>query len=96
MCKEGKIRGIRLSEASANTIRKTHAVHPISAVQIELSLFTPDPLYHGIADACHERTLSSSKRSRKSKNPSTDSVIHTTLRIPIAAYSPVNRSWLTG
>jgi pyridoxine 4-dehydrogenase len=59
LVKEGKIRGVGLSEASANTIHKAHAVHPISAVEIELSLFTPDPLHNGIADACHERTLSS-------------------------------------
>ena len=56
LVKEGKIGGIGLSEVSANTIRKAHAVHPISAVEIELSLFTPDPLNNGIADACRERT----------------------------------------
>jgi hypothetical protein len=33
----------------------------ISAVEVELSLFTPDPLHNGIADACHERTLLSYK-----------------------------------
>jgi pyridoxine 4-dehydrogenase len=57
LVKEGKIRGVGLSEASANTIRKAHAVHPISAVEIELSLFTPDPLHNGIVEACQERTL---------------------------------------
>lgn len=56
LVKEGKIGSIGLSEVGANTIRKAHAVHPISAVEIELSLFTPDPLNNGIADACHERT----------------------------------------
>ena len=56
LVKEGKIGGIGLSEVGANTIRKAHAVHPISAVEIELSLFTPDPLNNGIADACRERT----------------------------------------
>ena len=56
LLKEGKIAGIGLSEVGANTIRKAHAVHPISAVEIELSLFTPDPLHNGIADTCHERT----------------------------------------
>ena len=55
LVKEGKIGGIGLSEVGASTIRKAHAVHPISAVEIELSLFTPDPLKNGIADACHER-----------------------------------------
>ncbi|KAI2463081.1 Aldo/keto reductase [Annulohypoxylon bovei var. microspora] len=54
LVKEGKIGGIGLSEVSANTIRKAHAIHPVSAVEIELSLFTPDPLHNGVADACHE------------------------------------------
>ncbi|HEY4347033.1 MAG TPA: aldo/keto reductase [Gaiellaceae bacterium] len=39
----GKIKHIGLSEASAETIRKAHAVHPISAVQSEYSLWTRDP-----------------------------------------------------
>lgn len=55
LVKEGKIGGVGLSEVSANTIRKAHAAHPISAVEIELSLFTPDPLKNGIVDTCHER-----------------------------------------
>jgi pyridoxine 4-dehydrogenase len=57
LVKEGKIRGIGLSEVSATTIRKAHAVHPIAAVEIELSLFTPEPLKNGIMDTCHECTL---------------------------------------
>lgn len=55
LVKEGKIGGIGLSEVNADTIRKAHAVHPISAVEIELSLFTPDPLQNGIMEACSER-----------------------------------------
>jgi aryl-alcohol dehydrogenase-like predicted oxidoreductase len=39
----GKIRHIGLSEASAETIRRAHAVHPITAVQTEYSLWTRDP-----------------------------------------------------
>jgi aryl-alcohol dehydrogenase-like predicted oxidoreductase len=39
---EGKIRHIGLSEASADTIRRGHAVHPITAVQTEYSLWTRD------------------------------------------------------
>lgn len=40
---EGKIRHIGLSEASASTIRRAHAVHPITALQTEYSLWTRDP-----------------------------------------------------
>ncbi|MFY0254114.1 aldo/keto reductase [Chitinophaga sp. 30R24] len=42
LVKEGKVRFLGLSEASANTIRKAHAVHPISALQSEYSLLTRD------------------------------------------------------
>ena len=59
LVKEGKIGGVGLSEAGANTIRKAHAIHPIAAVEIELSLFTPDPLQNGTVDACHERKFPS-------------------------------------
>ncbi|MFE3247559.1 aldo/keto reductase [Streptomyces sp. NPDC059209] len=39
----GKVRHIGLSEASAETIRRAHAVHPIAAVQTEYSLWSRDP-----------------------------------------------------
>jgi pyridoxine 4-dehydrogenase len=41
--KAGKIGGIGLSECNANTIRRAHAVHPITSVEVELSIFTTDP-----------------------------------------------------
>jgi aryl-alcohol dehydrogenase-like predicted oxidoreductase len=40
---EGKIRGYGLSEAAPDTIRRAHAVHPVSAVQTEYSLWSRDP-----------------------------------------------------
>src|SRR6476620_1496331 len=39
----GKVRFIGLSEASASTIRRAHAVHPLAAVQTEYSLWSRDP-----------------------------------------------------
>jgi aryl-alcohol dehydrogenase-like predicted oxidoreductase len=42
LVKEGKVRHLGLSEASAATIRRAHAVHPIAAVQTEYSLWTRD------------------------------------------------------
>ncbi len=39
----GKVRALGLSEAGAATIRRAHAVHPISALQSEYSLWTRDP-----------------------------------------------------
>jgi aryl-alcohol dehydrogenase-like predicted oxidoreductase len=40
---EGKVRFLGLSEASAENIRRAHAVHPITALQSEYSLWTRDP-----------------------------------------------------
>lgn len=42
MVEEGKLKYIGLSEASASTIRRAHAVHPITAVQLEWSLWSRD------------------------------------------------------
>ncbi|MEO6230097.1 MAG: aldo/keto reductase [Ferruginibacter sp.] len=43
LVKQGKVRGIGLSEVSPATIRRAHKVHPISAIQSEYSLWTRDP-----------------------------------------------------
>src|SRR6185312_6310317 len=40
---EGKVRHVGLSEAGPGTIRRAHAVHPVSALQTEYSLWTRDP-----------------------------------------------------
>jgi len=40
---EGKIRGYGLSEAAPDTIRRAHAVHPVTALQTEYSLWSRDP-----------------------------------------------------
>jgi len=53
LVKEGKIRSIGLSEVSANTLRRAHAVHPIAAVQTEYSLWTRNPEI-AVLDACKE------------------------------------------
>jgi aryl-alcohol dehydrogenase-like predicted oxidoreductase len=50
---EGKIRAIGLSEVSADTLRRAHAVHPIAALQTEYSLWTRNPEV-AVLDACRE------------------------------------------
>ncbi|MGM9490837.1 aldo/keto reductase [Ideonella sp. YS5] len=50
---EGKILSIGLSEVSAATLRRAHAVHPIAAVQSEYSLWTRNPEI-AVLDACRE------------------------------------------
>ena len=51
---EGKVLHFGLSEASARTIRRAHAVQPVTAVQSEYSLWTRDPERNGVLDACEE------------------------------------------
>ena len=70
--KAGKIGGIGLSEVSGPTIRKLAKIHPIAAVELEMSLFSTELLADGSAAACAE------------------------LGIPIVAYSPLGRGFLTG
>jgi aryl-alcohol dehydrogenase-like predicted oxidoreductase len=57
LVKEGKIRAIGLCEVSAQTLRKAHAIHPISAVQSEYSLWTRDPQAQ-VLPACRELGVS--------------------------------------
>jgi pyridoxine 4-dehydrogenase len=70
--KAGKIGGIGLSEVSASTIRRASSVHPIAAVEVEFSIFTPNIQINDVATTCAE------------------------LGIPIVAYSPLGRGFLTG
>ncbi|CAI7675832.1 hypothetical protein N7533_010904 [Penicillium manginii] len=55
--KEGKIGGIGLSEVDAETIRRAHKVHPIAAVEVEMSLWSTDILENGIAQTCAELNI---------------------------------------
>ncbi len=50
----GKVRAWGLSEAGPETIRRAHAVHPVSAVQSEYSLWTRDPERNGVLSTCEE------------------------------------------
>lgn len=69
---DGTLKGISLSEVKAETIRRAHKVHPITCVEVELSLWHTDILENDIAATCGE------------------------LGIPIVAYSPLGRGFLTG
>ncbi|HET6393765.1 MAG TPA: aldo/keto reductase, partial [Blastococcus sp.] len=50
----GKIRSAGISEASPETIRRAHAVQPVTAVQTEYSLWTRDPEENGVLATCAE------------------------------------------
>ncbi len=53
LLEQGKVRALGLSEVSAATLRRAHAVHPIVAVQTEYSLWTRNPEI-AVLDACRD------------------------------------------
>jgi len=53
LVREGKVRFLGLSEAGTETIRRAHAVHPITALQSEYSLWTRDP-EDEVLEVCRE------------------------------------------
>ena len=54
LIKEGKVKHFGLSEAGVNTIRRAHAVHPVTALQSEYSLFWREPEENGILQTLEE------------------------------------------
>jgi aryl-alcohol dehydrogenase-like predicted oxidoreductase len=54
LIQQGKVEHFGLSEASARTIRRAHAVQPVTAVQSEYSLWTRDPEDNGVLATCEE------------------------------------------
>jgi aryl-alcohol dehydrogenase-like predicted oxidoreductase len=54
LIEDGKVLHFGLSDASPNTIRKAHAVQPVTALQTEYSLMNRDPEESGLLDTCEE------------------------------------------
>jgi aryl-alcohol dehydrogenase-like predicted oxidoreductase len=54
LIEQGKVKYYGLSEAAAKTIRRAHAVHPLTALQSEYSLWTRDVENNGVLAACEE------------------------------------------
>jgi aryl-alcohol dehydrogenase-like predicted oxidoreductase len=54
LIREGKVLHFGLSEASPRTIRRAHAVQPMTAIQSEYSVMTRDPEHNGVLAACEE------------------------------------------
>jgi aryl-alcohol dehydrogenase-like predicted oxidoreductase len=54
LIQEGKVKHFGLSEPGAQTIRRAHAVQPITAIQNEYSLWTRGPEKNGVLQACGE------------------------------------------
>lgn len=53
----GKVRALGISEAAPDTIRRAHAVHPVTAIQSEYSLWTRDVESNGVLDVARELTI---------------------------------------
>ena len=54
LIQQGKVLHFGLSEASPRTIRRAHAVQPVTAIQSEYSVMTRDPEHNGVLAACEE------------------------------------------
>jgi aryl-alcohol dehydrogenase-like predicted oxidoreductase len=54
LIEHGKVKHFGLSEAGAETIRRAHAVQPVTALQSEYSLWTRDPEHNGVLAVCEE------------------------------------------
>src|SRR6185295_4608419 len=54
LIREGKVKHFGLSEPGAQTIRRAHAVQPVTAIQNEYSLWTRGPETNGVLAACEE------------------------------------------
>jgi aryl-alcohol dehydrogenase-like predicted oxidoreductase len=93
----GKVRHFGLSEAAAGTIRRAHAVHPVTAVQSEYSLWTRDPEPE-VLPACAELGIGFVPFSPLGKGFLTGTVDPATefadgdIRVTIPRFSAVNRA----
>jgi aryl-alcohol dehydrogenase-like predicted oxidoreductase len=57
LIQQGKVLHFGLSEASARTIRRAHAVQPVAAVQTEYSIMNRDPETNGVLATCEEQGI---------------------------------------
>ena len=93
----GKVRAFGLSEAGAGTIRRAHAVHPVTAVQSEYSLWTRDPEAE-VLPTCAELGIGFVPFSPLGKGFLTGTVDPTTtftpgdIRATIPRFTPENRA----
>ena len=67
LIREGKVKHFGLSEAGAQTIRRAHAVQPVTALQSEYSLWSRDPEAESAADAARSSGSASSRSARSAR-----------------------------
>lgn len=89
--KAGKIGGVGLTECSANSIRKASAVHPVAAVEVEVSLFETSIYSNGVADACRESGIPIVAYSPLSRGMLTGKFISSRATL---VHSSISKRWL--
>jgi len=87
---EGKILHIGLSEAAPETIRRAHAIHPITAVQTEYSLWTRDPEPE-VLPTCRELGIGFVPRSAAGSSPGASSRPMSSMTTTSAAPASLHR-----
>ena len=87
---EGKIKYVGVSELDVANLRKAHAVCPITAYQMEWSLFTRD-VEEELVPVCRELGI-----GRTSSSLQYCAIEVVLMRLGIVAYSPLGRGFLTG
>lgn len=82
LVREGKIGGIGLSEVKASTVERAHKIHPIAAVEVELSLWATDILENGVAETCARLGIPVVAYSPLARGALTDTPIRSNAEIP--------------
>lgn len=89
-CREGKVKYLGLSECTAQDLRRAHAVHPISALQVEFSPFVLGTFYHRFRFPLFSPSLDIETSETELLKTARE------LGVTIVAYSPLARGLITG
>jgi aryl-alcohol dehydrogenase-like predicted oxidoreductase len=93
LVEQGKVRHLGLSEASPQTIRRAHAVHPITALQTEYSLWTRDPRTRSSRPSASSASASSpTARSAAASSPARSLARRLSTRATSAATTRASRA----
>ena len=93
----GKVRWLGLSEVTIAQAESAHAIHPVTAIQSELSLWTRDPLGHGAEQGTGRG--GSAETSNGTSNSTSDGDLLAWTRdhgVSFVPFAPLGRGYLTG
>ena len=101
----GKVRWLGLSEVTIAQAKSAHAIHPVTAIQSELSLWTRDPLGRGAEQGTGREQAEPTSRGASAETPhratttTTPGDLHAWTRDPgvtFVPFAPLGRGYLTG